>query len=593
MWFCSYCVLFFSFCVFPVLQMPRVKKFSPKRKFRGNQFETKPNNTHQLLQKSPVETVSTGSASRRKLSHSACNKNMPSSIVSSNNDGNVIVNLNMLSKLLKSAVKCKYCNCEDSIDVSEDISARKGLSSRLLIACNACKMHSDTMTSPVTNSRHYSVNIQLAYAMRCIGRGRRAAQTFCAVMDLPPPPLRFDRYNKLIHNALRDVSEHSMKRAAEEAVALSENTDIVAAFDGSWQKRGHTSLNGVVTATFIETGKILDYECLTKHCQGCSSKFIGTHICVKNFDGPSGNMETKGVLNIFRRSEVSRGVRYVGYLGDGDCKGHSTVVSDRPYGDTVIEKLECVGHVQKRMGARLRKLCKDFSGKKLSDGKHIGGSGRLTKSEIDCLTQYYGLAIRRNVGDLENMRRAVWATWFHRVSTDETPQHGLCPKGEDSWCKYWLSNATGIQYSHKHSLPLAVMEVIKPIYRDLANKNLLRKCMHGLSQNTNESFNSCIWERIPKTVFVGLTVLKIGVMDAIITFNDGAISRINVMKKLNIQTGRNMASALTAIDKRRVTEAEIAAEAATKEGRIKKRMKRKSVEDKETGGELEYAAGMF
>lgn len=62
--------------------MPRIKKFSPKRKFRGNQFEVTPNNrpTHHLLQKSPAEAVPKGSASKRKISHSERNKNKPSSM---------------------------------------------------------------------------------------------------------------------------------------------------------------------------------------------------------------------------------------------------------------------------------------------------------------------------------------------------------------------------------------------------------------------------------------------------------------------------------------------------------------------------------
>ena len=121
-------------------------------------------------------------------------------------------------------------------------------------------------------------------------------------------------------------------------------------------------------------------------------------------------------------------------------------------------------------------------GKKLSDGKGIGGAKRLTDSMIDKLQNYYGMAIRSNIHDLESMRRAVWATYFHELSTDEKPQHGLCPKGHDSWCKF---NRQEPNYQH-HGLPLAVMEAIKPIYRDLSQPDLLKKCLHGKTQNVNE-----------------------------------------------------------------------------------------------------------
>ncbi|GFV79688.1 hypothetical protein TNCV_1725131 [Trichonephila clavipes] len=65
-----------------------------------------------------------------------------------------------------------------------------------------------------------------------------------------------------------------------------------------------------------------------------------------------------GVLSIFQRSETSRKACYTQYLGDGDSKGFLTIKEAKVYGDTEVEKLECVGHVQKRMGTRLRNILK-------------------------------------------------------------------------------------------------------------------------------------------------------------------------------------------------------------------------------------------
>ena len=39
-----------------------------------------------------------------------------------------------------------------------------------------------------------------------------------------------------------------------------------------------------------------------------------------------------------------------------------------------------------------------FSGKKLEDGKGIGGRGRLTAVRIDAMQNFYGKAIRDNKG---------------------------------------------------------------------------------------------------------------------------------------------------------------------------------------------------
>jgi hypothetical protein len=68
-----------------------------------------------------------------------------------------------------------------------------------------------------------------------------------------------------------------MKSAAEEVCAKkgtvdSDDTipvDCGISCDGSWQRRGHSSLNGCVTIISMETGKVLDVEALTSHCKEC------------------------------------------------------------------------------------------------------------------------------------------------------------------------------------------------------------------------------------------------------------------------------------------------------------------------------------
>lgn len=127
-------------------------------------------------------------------------------------------------------------------------------------------------------------------------------------------------------------------------------------------------------------------------------------------------------------------------MGDGDCKGFDTVNQLKPYGpDFEIEKMECVGHVQKRMGKRLRTLKKN-SKKVLADEKTIGGRGRLTGHAIHTIQIYYGLAIRRNAEKgVEAMKTAIWSEYFHLSSTDNNPQHAMCPKDPDTWCKYQKS----------------------------------------------------------------------------------------------------------------------------------------------------------
>ncbi|GFU31892.1 uncharacterized protein NPIL_694341 [Nephila pilipes] len=224
---------------------------------------------------------------------------------------NIIIQMNIISPLLKNIAKCKFCNQLDSLVISEDSGSRRGLCANLVLQCIYCGQATSAMSSDMTNGFD-DINIRLAYGMRCIGKGNSAAKTFCAVMNLPPPPAKFERYNDILLRSLIKVSRESMKNAVEDTVK-NNNRDITAAFDGSWQKRGHTSLNGVVSATCLETGKVLDFKCLSKYCFKCKNRNNKDHTCEKNFEGFSGGMEsdvraspfTQNVYAVSGRSEQS------------------------------------------------------------------------------------------------------------------------------------------------------------------------------------------------------------------------------------------------------------------------------------------------
>ncbi|GBN16718.1 hypothetical protein AVEN_49360-1 [Araneus ventricosus] len=114
-------------------------------------------------------------------------------------------------------------------------------------------------------------------------------------------------------------------------------------------------------------------------------------------------MEKVGAYRIFERSEVTRNLQYTQYYGDGDSKAFDAV-KDR-YGENTVTKLECTGHVQKRVGSRLRKLKKSRKG--------LGAKGKLTDNFIDKLQNYYGIAIRSNLNNLENVQSSVIAASYH------------------------------------------------------------------------------------------------------------------------------------------------------------------------------------
>ena len=64
---------------------------------------------------------------------------------------------------------------------------------------------------------------------------------------------------------------------------------------------------------------------------------------------------------------------YVEFLGDGDSKAHNLLIQENVYGYVDISKVECLGHVQKCLGSRLRSLKNSKEQTRLADVKGIGG----------------------------------------------------------------------------------------------------------------------------------------------------------------------------------------------------------------------------
>ncbi|GFU67459.1 hypothetical protein TNCV_1599411 [Trichonephila clavipes] len=84
--------------------------------------------------------------------------------------------------------------------------------------------------------------------------------------------------------------------------------------------------------------------------------------------------------------------------------------------------------------------------------------------------------------------------------------------------------------------------------------------------------------------------MKIGVMAAVLTFNDGAQSKIRVLEEIGIKPGHYMRKTLRIRDNKRVCEAEIAIHKASKEARIRNKRGKK---DLEQSNQLDYSAGLF
>ena len=398
-----------------------------------------------------------------------------------------------------------------------------------------------------------------------------------------------------------------MKNAANDVIRSSgvdaEVVDATCIFDGTWQRRGYSSLVGAVACVSAFNSQVIDIEIMRKTCKVCQlSKIDPTsvkyqdlkekHQCQKDYEGSAPGMELTGANLIYGRSVTERNLRYTKYVGDGDSKSYDSIAKGKPYGpDVTIKKLDCVGHVQKRVGAHLRNL-KHISGKnKLADGKTLGGKGRLTLKEIDRLQMFYGLAIRCNAGDVVKMKQDISAILRHILSTDDNPNHSLCPSGPDTWCKY---NRDPTVYKHTNPMPKAVAVHIKPVFDRLSKDYLLERCVDGYTQNAAESFNNILWHYCPKSTFVGAKPLNIAASLAIMTYNDGHENLLRLLSKIGLSYGRHTANVLKERDQRQLYLTK--RNTSEKQKKIRRVNRKRKLQQQDDNAEKEgtvYATGGF
>ena len=109
-------------------------------------------------------------------------------------------------------------------------------------------------------------------------KGLEGVSSFCRSMNMPPPLAKksHNRINDVPHQVYCEVASNSMSDSANEIHSLvKEGEDVVVdediSLDGTWQKKGHSSKNGVVTAISASIGKCLDYHVMSKSCKGCQT----------------------------------------------------------------------------------------------------------------------------------------------------------------------------------------------------------------------------------------------------------------------------------------------------------------------------------
>ena len=129
-------------------------------------------------------------------------------------------------------------------------------------------------------------------------------------------------------------------------------------------------------------------------------------------------------------------------------------------------------------------------------------------------------------------------------------------------------------------IPISIVLKLPCIFKELSNEDLLKKCLHRMTQNQNESFNAMIWSRIPKSTYVSFSQLQLGVYDAVANFNIGRKASILIFEKLNMIPGKYCLEGCRKINEKRLSASKYVNLEATKKRKKIRRGRAKTKNEK-------------
>ena len=502
------------------------------------------------------------------------------------------------------------------------------------------------------------INRRMVYAAFEMGIGREGMAKLCEVLNMPFSISIDTWYNheEILHVAHNKVTKEQLKANANEAkqIALDEGTlskdslvDVPVTFDSTWSKRGFSANHCVGYVISAATGKVIDLEVISKTCHQCSQmqarldkesfdEWIAEHECGGSYKGSSPSMEMECAKRMWGRS-IDNELRYKWMITDGDSKSYSAVWNAYGSCDTCNEyevlehsdkkyiawkespdyvqwkdehlqgtadcnrvfKLDCVGHVQKRLGKALYEYQRTAT--KMADGKSVKGSnGRLTKVAIEKLKTNYGKAIRNNVKTgvltaaqkdqaVKDMQKAIKAGLYHSLKLNDKERHQFCPS--NSWCKY----KKGLVCKDKpHHLDAVFEAPLLKIYERLSEPALLQRCLPGYTNNANESINSLVWNKCPKHKWHGSKRITMAANAAALHFSCGATMKHHIMREAGLAVGPHTKKASKRRDSGRVKQAVTRVQEKHKKYRLARRQAKAKEEELRVRREgTTYEAGGF
>ena len=186
-----------------------------------------------------------------------------------NSHGFALVDTSILCEFLDKATYCEKCFHPTRTYVDWDNA--QGFAVSFRAKCLSCHFDTNMFSSSkrcektdiiASAYRPFEVNARMVTYVREIGKGHSALEKFGTIMNTTA--MDSHSYNGLfdkLHQACEEQANDSMVAASSE-LKSELGQDVMVSIDGSWQRRGHSSRNGVITVIGAANGKVLDTEVL-------------------------------------------------------------------------------------------------------------------------------------------------------------------------------------------------------------------------------------------------------------------------------------------------------------------------------------------
>ena len=328
-----------------------------------------------------------------------------------------------------------------------------------------------------------------------------------------------------------------------------------------------------------------------KHESSCQAREYGKYSSVA--------LESKLAPVIFRKS-IEQKLIYSTVIADGDDKSINILAESDIYGEfnITIKREECLSHVQKRIrihlvekqllfiasqktllqhelskckteaqNKKVRELYRPSTLRDLKKGRENWGDedeiidvsseiNLLPDNIIDRITSLYGFVVKSRIGgDLIELRQALLGIIYHLAANDNNcnDMHKYCEEGVDSFCNYQKAIALGDTIpKHPRSISLdcrdRVLEILAPYF----SVAFLEKVQGGNTSNLNENLHGMIWNCIPKTKPIDLSLMELGCSLGIIRFNEGVAGIQGIINNLGLESYISLDKLVIEFDNERI-----------------------------------------